>query len=524
MDELYREFQQKSSLVRAVASIYDSISASRIASVTLTPDVTMSFQIPPITSTSHLPNSIEPSYPGLWLTSAENLSAEGHDQRDNASYGSLNITANQSALLPLMSENEILGDLDLSNSRSLGPVIAHFLRISKVNKSFAQVAAMSGLSLEVVQLLANHLVYWRRARVIPPLNKQDMYFVSPNADLGRLAKASAAFGAEFPTSPSLPKMLASLSGTPVPYSILIPSRDHKNLYYSMLAWLLRGAWVTQLRTFAWIKVSPEIKKAVQASVMREAMSKTPRSPLDSNDDDGRESTAQQIERLDSGEHSPRSLGGRDYDEESVCSNDSHRSAELPMLSEHSLRFTSMILRPNFASPLESRWIEEIAARFPRQDLSVLPSPSHPHFPSNNDNDNKNQATSILSTTSRHVDHSGDLSTQQSSTTESQQSDQLNDAALLHQTYPEREDDARAVHSPPHDISTYWRIFAHYYNGSESLESIAVREGIKRDIVRRILALIDAGVCHTSIVASESHRPPTLNSTNREKVVVTVRHW
>lgn len=498
----------------------------------------MSFQIPPITSTSHLPNALEPSYPGLWLTSSENIFAEDHDPKDNTPKGSFNITANQSALLPLMNENEIVSDLDLSDSRSLGPVIAHFLRISKANKSFAQVAAMSGLSLEVVQLLANHLVYWRRARVIAPLNKQATYMVSPNADLSKLARASAAFAAEFPTSPSLPRMLALLSGTPVPYCILIPSRDHKDLYYSILAWLLRGAWVTQLRTFAWIKVGPSIKKTVQASVMREAMSRNLRSPLVSDGgngdgggvgDDERLVTQQEPEGPDPGERSSLPSEEQVSDEESVYSDDSHHSAELAELSERNLRSTSLILRPNHASPLESRWLDEIASRFPRHDLPSLFISPRPQSSSNHDNNGvKKDEPGVSNDTAMHdheMSYSSEVSNQQSppppgNDDEDPESDNLNmDNRRLAPT-----SNATDGHALPEDFRAYWRIFVRYYNGSESLESIALREGMRRKIVRRVISMIDAGISPPLAADQESRLPLSLRLANREKVVVTVRHW
>ena len=49
-----------------------------------------------------------------------------------------------------------------------------------------------------------------------------------------------------------------LSTTPRPFATLIPSRDHKEAYLHILAWLMRDGWVTQLRTFAWVRVPSDI--------------------------------------------------------------------------------------------------------------------------------------------------------------------------------------------------------------------------------------------------------------------------
>jgi histone deacetylase complex regulatory component SIN3 len=42
----------------------------------------------------------------------------------------------------------------------------------------------------------------------------------------------------------------------------------------MIAWLIRGGWVTQLRTFAWILVWPEIIYEVQYQLKSEAIEKS----------------------------------------------------------------------------------------------------------------------------------------------------------------------------------------------------------------------------------------------------------
>ncbi|EEP78619.1 conserved hypothetical protein [Uncinocarpus reesii 1704] len=264
---LYEELLSKSSLAQAIATVYRSISTSKIASITLTPHTTMSLQIPPLTSTPYLPGPTEPAYPGLWLTTADSVSAT--DEAPEVEYsGPSKVLAKHFALLLLSDEDTILKDVEASMG-TLGPPLAHYIRSSKPTKSFAQISARSSIPLSDIQVLATHLIYWRRARAVPPLNKQDTYIVSPNCDLSKLPLATAAYEAAFPTMPSLPKMLAMLSGTPRPYAYFIPSREHKDVYYDILAWLMRGGWVTQLRTFGWLKVDPEVKSIVEEAMERE---------------------------------------------------------------------------------------------------------------------------------------------------------------------------------------------------------------------------------------------------------------
>lgn len=113
------------------------------------------------------------------------------------------------------------------------------------------------------------------ARAIPPLHARDTYIMSPNADNHALPTASAAWAQKFPLAPSLPHFLAKLSSTPRPYKVNIPSKDHRATYFDMLAWLIRYGWVTQLRSFAWVIVWPEIVYEVKHTYKAETLAKTP---------------------------------------------------------------------------------------------------------------------------------------------------------------------------------------------------------------------------------------------------------
>jgi hypothetical protein len=120
-----------------------------------------------------------------------------------------------------------------------------------------------------MEYIASHLVYWRRARLIAPLSPRDTYIVSPNADFSTISAATQVYAHRFPTLPTLPKVLSMLSGTPRAFRTFIPTTEHREAYMEILAWLMRGGWVTQLRTFAWVRVTPEIKAQVAAEMERE---------------------------------------------------------------------------------------------------------------------------------------------------------------------------------------------------------------------------------------------------------------
>lgn len=252
---LYHELISHSSLAKALSTLYNSISLSRIAHMSLTPTLSLSLQIPIPISISVLPSPLEPQQPGLWLTTATSLPMDDDIQATSSQLGG------HFTLLLLADLPTILADVKATPSAITEP-LTDFLQVCQSTKSFYQISQSSGMPLVDIQFLASHLIYWRRARAIPPLKQRDTYIVSPNADLKNLASAASSFAKKFPTFPSLPKILSLLSSTPRPYLNIIPSKDHKPAYMDILALLLRGGWVTQLRTFGWVRVPPHIKDAV----------------------------------------------------------------------------------------------------------------------------------------------------------------------------------------------------------------------------------------------------------------------
>ena len=260
MYTLWPSLANNSSLAKAIAMTFNAISHDKIAHVNLGRDIDTSFQIPQALSTRYAPGPAEPQMPGLWLTTAAPLADDDGDHAATLSP--------HSALLLLQDDEALLKEVE-SDAKELSGPLAYFVRHLTPTKSLKKVAAMSSLSLKDVQLLARHLVYWRRGRAIPPLRWRDTYVVSPNANMRSLRSAAARYAARFPTLPSLPKMLQSLSGPPRPYFHLMPTKDHRAAYMEILAWLMRYGWVTQLRTFGWVLVGREAKAAVAAQLEQE---------------------------------------------------------------------------------------------------------------------------------------------------------------------------------------------------------------------------------------------------------------
>lgn len=459
---LYTEMARRSSLANAITKIFDNISTSRIAAVSLGPNTSVSLQIPPVTSTSYLPSLSEPPLePGLWLTTATDPISTASDMDSVAFTGALQLSKNFSLLLK-SSPQKILKDIQ-SAGGPLAMPLTNFVAQSKPTKSFYKMSVASQIPLIDIQHLARHLVYWRRAVAIPPLHQRDIYIVSPNADMSKLTSACKTYESTFSMMPSLPKMLSSLSGTPISFGSLIPSSDHKEEYYRVLAWLMRDGWVTQLRTFVYVRVDPEVKKAVREKDREESRGvKTPnekKSPyLNDNEKELSRSfsssaapthaTAQAMNTTTSQFKRPSMISRPSSDGRQSISTD-HTSIRGRQLT-HNPKAASLILSPPRASLEESRWLDCIASRF---------------------------ATSTDSSRT-------DLSSAPSSEVESA------------------------------EIRRHWPQFVKYFNGTEALQRIPVREGLKRKFVWNML--IKMGLNYDEAVEDDKGE--------NHKTLVTIRHW
>lgn len=344
LSTLYHDLISQSSFAKAIATLYNSISSLRIAHISLTPSLSLSLQIPLPTSISVLPTPLSPQLPGLWLTTATSMPSDDEAQTTGTQLGS------HFTLLLLSDLQSILSDVNAASSPITEP-LTHYLRVSTPNKSFYQISQSSGIPLPDIQFLALHLIYWRRARAIPPLHQRDTYIVSPNADMRKLAAAASTFAKVFPTLPSLPYILSTLSSRVRPYSNLIPSKDHKNAYMEILSWLMRGGWVTQLRTFAWVRVPSHVKDIVSKQNVANG-SDRPRSGSETDDtdsatddsEDARDSIYLDVPRTHSRSISPTSS--------------THTT--IVITNGNSTHAPSLIPNPRLASDLPSRHLSAIS--------------------------------------------------------------------------------------------------------------------------------------------------------------------
>ncbi|KIX04920.1 uncharacterized protein Z518_05791 [Rhinocladiella mackenziei CBS 650.93] len=473
---LYTEMLRRSSLAAAIARVFDNISTSKIAAITLGSKLSVSLQIPPVTSTSYLPSLTEPPLePGLWLTTATDPASTASDLDAASTTSPLQLSKNFTLLLK-SSPHKILKDIQAAGGPLAMP-LANFIGKANPTKSFYKISVASQIALGDIQNLARHLVYWRRAVAIPPLHQRDTYIVSPNANMNKLVSACKAYEATFPMMPSLPKMLNSLSGTPVPFGTLIPTSDHKEEYYRVLAWLMRDGWVTQLRTFALVRVDPEVKKAVREKERDEKGPKTPitgamdeeskeqESTLSRSFGSGNSTTPATANIVAAFKQRPGLISRPSSDGRQSISTDrtSIRGTQQP---KHNPKAASLILSPQRASPEESRWLDYVAS-------TLVPSRS----PSRTD----------LSTSPTKQNPASDTETNADPNTETA------------------------------ELRRYWPIFVKYFSGTEALERIPVREGLKRKFVWDMLTKMGLSFpTDGSGVEDEKGE--------NKRLLVTIRHW
>ncbi|KAF7853407.1 hypothetical protein EAF04_010700 [Stromatinia cepivora] len=285
MSQLWSQILIKSTLADAMRDVYNAVVNNTITTVCLDtkPPIDLSLHIPIPTFLMSFPNPNERAKPGVLLSSANPLV----DEEGNPDPTQLD---KHFALLLLQDEVDVIAEITSEDTELSAPLI-QFIKWAKPTLSFHQVAQANNVGLDEVITLAQHLIYWRKAIAIPPIHARDMFIVSPNCDMHKLVPASQQWKKTFPFAPSLQSFLAQISYAPRAYKTFVPSKSHREKYMEMLAWLIRGGWVTHLRTFCWIWVWPEIIYEVDYQLKAEAIERTknpslqtaPGSPEEAND-------------------------------------------------------------------------------------------------------------------------------------------------------------------------------------------------------------------------------------------------
>lgn len=218
MQTLWKQMTETSELAWALKEVYDRVSDAQVAGVRLN-GMEMSLQI---TTSNRKEDAVHP----------EPLSA----------------------ILLLEKKETLLHQLSHPDASPL----AQFIREMTPTKNLQKHSTNLGMPINDILYLARHLIRWRKARVIMPLHQRNYYVVGPEAPLHNLPQLRESYVKLFPTLPSLPHMLKVLSGKPIKYGVMIPSRDHRGAFMDILAFLVRHGLVVQLKTYGWLRLPKKL--------------------------------------------------------------------------------------------------------------------------------------------------------------------------------------------------------------------------------------------------------------------------
>ncbi|KAM9304720.1 GATOR1 complex protein NPRL3 [Gastrophryne carolinensis] len=158
------------------------------------------------------------------------------------------------ALLLLKDEKGLLSDLPLDCS----PALVRIIKSATAVKNLQQLAQDVDLALLQVFQLAAHLVYWGKAIIIYPLCENNVYMLSPNADVGLYSSLAEQFLHQFPGH-HISSVLAKFS---LPVSLaefknpLSPPGQEPQLI-QMVIWMLQHRLLIQIHTYVCLLVPPK---------------------------------------------------------------------------------------------------------------------------------------------------------------------------------------------------------------------------------------------------------------------------
>ncbi|GAA5947319.1 hypothetical protein JCM3765_001624 [Sporobolomyces pararoseus] len=142
-----------------------------------------------------------------------------------------------------------------------GSVLERFLDICRPTLSFAEYGHLLDIEADdgLLEDLVDHLVHWRKAKVIDLVSVRGSYALNPEFDRSSLGKLSISFSSTFPALPPLPALLSQLSHGE-PFSNIIPSISQRSIFIRALIWLLRHSLVEKQRTYVRVVASDQIKR------------------------------------------------------------------------------------------------------------------------------------------------------------------------------------------------------------------------------------------------------------------------
>uniref|UniRef100_A0A3Q1HNE5 GATOR complex protein NPRL3 n=1 Tax=Anabas testudineus TaxID=64144 RepID=A0A3Q1HNE5_ANATE len=239
------------------------------------------------------------------------------------------------ALLLLESEKALLNQLPLDCS----PAMVRLIKTCSAVKNLQQLAQDADLALLQIFQIAAHLVYWGKAIIIYPLCENNVYMLSPHANISLYSPLAERFVQQFPGH-DLPSMLAKFS---LPVSLAefrnpleAPAQEAQLI--QMVVWMLQRRLLIQLHTYVCLLVPP------------------------SEDEPG---------LRDEDPPLAARVGGRSLSTPSALSFGSPTSSDDMTLTSPSMDNSSAELLPGGDSPLNKRMTETLLASLSEHEREVI---------------------------------------------------------------------------------------------------------------------------------------------------------
>lgn len=388
-------------LCKLMSQCYTSLVSSRIARLIINNKL-HSFQIPLKMEFNSLPEVSTPYVPGSYLSSTTSIIGESgliamgettrysgsslldqfirnknndDDQDDDLDEDEYLTSSDELLHLGLLlwdDPDSIIEDMKAKKNSPISTFIHMIRPTESLLKMFSrlelQYHGKMDLTIANIRDLALHLVHWRKARMILPLNMRGIYIVSPMAPIGsRFQRDIVRFNQHFPTIPSLPLFLKSLSTRskkPRQFASIVPSKDHREIYLLALAWLVRYGYATQLHTYIWLKVSRKIKMKVEEELEAELGSvltkeKEYNAPQSGNTDNKLTTSVDNSSKQASSKDTSNPGNSKNIEDEiGKLQKRFELSQSVPdiLLEDDS---DTILVDPGRATSLERRWINEI---------------------------------------------------------------------------------------------------------------------------------------------------------------------
>ncbi|UJR33890.1 hypothetical protein I4U23_021310 [Adineta vaga] len=156
-------------------------------------------------------------------------------------------------LLLVIDPSALLTSLPTDSSSTLNTLIRHL----RSSYSMSRLAIETGVPLSQIYRLTSHLLYWGRAKLIYPINDDNIYIISPDADISKNGSLAKLYKDTFQNTTNYPTLQEALAE----YSDALPFYDHMSRSdtepemqerYQCVEWLLRHRLLLQVHYYYYL--------------------------------------------------------------------------------------------------------------------------------------------------------------------------------------------------------------------------------------------------------------------------------